>query len=265
MGNFYKNSQFKKFHFAFWVVAGIALFISGYSQSNVVVSLTRNVYLITLGGGLTFLLAASWHKIPWKKVRGSWVFFLASAYLLGTLIIIPINPVTYGQLGIAFQDLTWRHIFAGSMNFSMVQLFWGVLCLFLFETGFRFPGGFEGPLIGANVKKKGAQPPGLEVENKEGVALIPLKDISHIKASADYVEIFLNDGGIHLKRATIQSLQERLKPHGFLQVHRSLIINMAALEGTEGHSKGSYTLIMANGQRLKSSRRYKTKVERILG
>jgi len=264
MAEIHTTKNYIKFHLAFWLLAGLALFISGYSQSNAMVSLTRNLYLFLLGGGATFLLIAAWPKIPFKRVRQSWLVFLAASYLIGTLIIIPINPVTYGQLGIDWSDLTWQHLFAGSMNFSMVLVFWGICLIFLFETKFKFPGSTKSPLLNLAPREMHNQAREIEIENKEGTTLIPLKDISHIKAAADYVEIILLDSQTHLKRATIQSMEKQLKPYGFLQVHRSIIINRAALEGSEGFSKGAFTLVMGTGERLKTSRRYKNRIEKVL-
>lgn len=253
-----KTTSFKKFHVAYWLLAGFALFISGWSQSNVFVSLTRNVYFTLIGMGMTFLLAVVWQKIPGIKIRNSLLGFLAANYVLGMAVVIPINPVTYGQLGLPFDELTWRHIFAGSMNFGLVLLFWAVLFYFFFKKGFDNPGPAftnSGP-PGQNVS--------VAVEEKSTGLLVPADKISHLTAAADYVEIHLIESKTYLKRATIQSLLRRLEPVGFIQIHRSLVINRNALSGVEGCSKGSYTLVMRNGARLQTSRRFKPAVEALL-
>lgn len=258
MENLLHNISFKKFHITYWVLAGTALFISGLTQGPFMVSLTRNIYFTLVGLGLTYLLAKSWQKIPAEKIRNSLLGFLAANYAMGMALVIPINPVTYGQLGLSFDELTWRHLFAGSMNFGLVLLFWGVLYFFFFKGGVK-----STPPALRNFGFSG-QEFKLEVEKKGQVLLVPAHEISHLKAAADYVEIHLLNGQTYLKRATIQSLQKRLEMEGFIQIHRSIIINQNALTGVEGCSKGSYTLVMNTGARLQTSRRYKPAVETML-
>lgn len=258
MEHVFKTPVFRRFHIIFWAIAGLALFISGWSQSNVFVSLTRNVYFTVAGLGLTFLLATAWQKISSEKIRGSLIGFLASYFVLGMVLTIPINPVTYGQLGIPFDELTWRHIFAGSMNFGLVLLFWAALYVFFFKKGFNNPG----PAFTNSGPPR--QNVSVEVEEKSRSLLVPAHKISHLMAAADYVEVHLIEKKTYLKRATIQSLLKRLEPEGFLQIHRSLVINRNALSGVEGCSKGSYTLIMNSGARLQTSRRFKPAVEALL-
>lgn len=261
MERLFRTPGFRKFHLAFWLIAGSFLFISGYSQSNAAVSATRNIYLGVLGLTLSYFLVRGWAKIGIDKIRTSWTLFLAACYLLGTIIIVPINPVTYGQLGVPFDQMTWRHLFAGSMNFSMVLVFWGVCLIFLFKTGFHLPGGKQSPLIGPRTS---SSPGALEVDTPGGPAKIGLTAIGYLKGAADYVEVHCLDNKTYLKRATIKSLVDVLEPEGFIRVHRSLVINSRALEGLEGHSKGSFTLVMRNGERLQTSRRYKPAVEAAL-
>lgn len=256
MNGLHRLKSFRVYHLAFWVVAGVGLFISGYSQSgSVAIAATRNVYLTLFGLLISYALLVLWQRIKNQKTRQAWYLFLAAAYLLGMIIVIPINPVTYGQLGLSFDDLTWNHIFAGTMNFGFVMMFWGVCLMFLFKTGFRLPGAARTTLV---------QPGVLEVETRDGTAAIPLSKITHLKAAADYAEVHTLDGKDYLKRATIKSLLGMLEEQGFVQVHRSLVVNLKALKSVEGQSKGAYTLVMKNGVRLKTSRRYKTAVEALL-
>jgi len=257
-----KNRRFLQFHLVYWVLAGIALFISGYVQSNAMVSLTRNAWLMVSGGGLTFLMVLKWPALKSPTLRQSWLLFLVVAYSFGTVVTILINPVTFWQLGLDFNDFTWRHFTAGTMNFSMVMVFWGFCLILMFETGFKFPGGRSGPILPVTPSPKTN---GIEVEGKGKKLVIPLREVCHLKAAADYVEVVLLDGSCYLKRATIQSLAGQLSSAGFLQIHRSIIVNMAAVTGHEGESKGSYTLVMQGGERLKTSRGYKAQVQKVLG
>lgn len=250
-----------RFHLIFWLLAGLALFISGWSQSNAFVSLIRNTYLVVMGASLSFLVIKTWTKLGSAKARKSWVLFLGICYLLGILIVPPINPVTFALLGIGFEDFTSRHLFAGVMNFGFVCILWGIAFIFLFETGFKFRGNLQSPFL----KPSKAKPaPGLEAEHSGQTTVVPLSEINYIKGAADYVEVHLFNDKIFLKRSTLKSLLNMLEPQGFVQVHRSLLINRNSLSGVEGRSKGSYTIIMNSGARLQTSRRFKPAVEALL-
>lgn len=251
----FKTLAFRKFHATYWLIAGSALFISGLSQGPFIVSLTRNVYFTVAGVVLTYGLAVVWRRVPIRRFRNSLLLFLAAYYALGMVLTVPINPITYGQLGIPLDQLTWRHIFAGSMNFGLVMLFWAVLFYFLFDR--RSRDSARQSTFGILAE--------LMVEHKGRALKVSADRISHLKAAGDYVEVHMVDGKTYLKRATIGSLHHRLGSSDFLKIHRSTVISRSSLAGLESSSKGSYVLVMDNGERLQTSRRYRATVKQLLG
>ena len=62
-------------------------------------------------------------------------------------------------------------------------------------------------------------------------------------------------GEVHLKRTTLSALAESL-PEPFLRIHRSRVVNTDKVRALEPASKGSFTVVLGDGTRLRSSRGY---------
>lgn len=54
---------------------------------------------------------------------------------------------------------------------------------------------------------------------------IDIKDIRFVRAEHVYVRIFLGNGQSILYRNSLSNLSEQLEGHGFIQVHRSYLVN----------------------------------------
>lgn len=78
-------------------------------------------------------------------------------------------------------------------------------------------------------------------------------DIAYIEAQADQVAFHAHDRE-HLKTQRISELEAQLDPARFVRVHRSFIINLAALQGLEKTNSEAYTARMKNGKRIPVSR-----------
>ena len=243
-----RDNRFWKFQAIFWLVAGIALFLSGTSQTTILIAFVRNVYLTIAGFMSGFFLS---HMLDRWKVRGA-VFqlgvALVLAYALGVLIVVVINPVSYGMQGTALGDITGSMWFAGTLNFALVLLVWCILYLFFFQT----------MLLQTRAPKGETS---LAVEKGREKRTIPARKILCLKAAGDYVEVYTADEDF-LKRGTLSSVTQALNKNGFdfLQVHRSAVVNMDHVTGMEGRSKGSCDLILTNGRRITSGRTYQADI-----
>jgi two-component system LytT family response regulator len=90
-------------------------------------------------------------------------------------------------------------------------------------------------------------------EREGGLKVLAVEAIEHIEAQADYVS-FHSAGREHLKAQRISELETQLDPACFVRVHRSFIINLAALQGLERTDSDGHVARMRNGKRIPVSR-----------
>jgi len=86
-----------------------------------------------------------------------------------------------------------------------------------------------------------------------GLQVLLVDDIAYIESQADQVA-FHAHGREHLKTQRISELEAQLDPARFVRVHRSFIINLAALQGLEKTDSEAYVARMKNGKRIPVSR-----------
>ena len=124
---------------------------------------------------------------------------------------------------------------------------------------FLFAAGLVLPLLMAEVVRLGrddqereialtraaARPNCLTVASARGVLRVPLAEITAVVGADDYVELRLVDGRRLLHAARLDRLGTEL-PAGFLRVHRSVIANLAHVQGYE-RDGGRGRLLMGEG------------------
>ncbi|MBI3348758.1 MAG: response regulator transcription factor [Burkholderiales bacterium] len=86
-----------------------------------------------------------------------------------------------------------------------------------------------------------------------GMQVLTVDTIDYIEAQADQVA-FHSAGREHLKTQRISELEAQLDPARFVRVHRSFIINLAALQGLEKTDSDAHVARMKNGKRIPVSR-----------
>jgi hypothetical protein len=85
---------------------------------------------------------------------------------------------------------------------------------------------------------------------------VPLGAVLSLRAAGNYVEFQLADGARPLMRTSLQDMQERLAPHGFLRTHRSWIVNPARIRTIEAIGSGDFLLTLETGDEAPLSRRF---------
>jgi two-component system LytT family response regulator len=97
-------------------------------------------------------------------------------------------------------------------------------------------------------------PPRLLVEQGHRMVALPLEKIVWIEADGDYTRLHTTERA-HLSPLSMQELEKRLPADRFVRIHRSAIIGIAHLVGTERNEAGLHALL-SNGLRHKVSRTY---------
>jgi two-component system LytT family response regulator len=91
------------------------------------------------------------------------------------------------------------------------------------------------------------------VKEGDGMQVLLVDDIAYIESQADQVAFHAHDRE-HLKTQRISELEAQLDPARFVRVHRSFIINLAALQGLEKTDSDAFVARMKNGKRIPVSR-----------
>jgi len=102
-----------------------------------------------------------------------------------------------------------------------------------------------------------------DAEREGGMQVLAVEAIDYIEAQADNVA-FHSAGLDHLKAQRISELEAQLDPGRFVRVHRSFIINLAALQGLEKTDSDAHVARMRNGKRIPVSRSGYDKLRAVL-
>lgn len=81
-------------------------------------------------------------------------------------------------------------------------------------------------------------------------------EIDWIESAGNYV-CFHVGPHTHISRETMNEAEQRLRPHNFLRVHRSTIVNFDRIKSLKPLSFGDYELELRDGTRLPMSRSYR--------
>lgn len=93
----------------------------------------------------------------------------------------------------------------------------------------------------------------LFARTRDGIVPIDVRTIRHIQASGDYVEVHC-ESGRHLLHMSLGELASRLDPELFLQVHRSHIVNLQAVELLRPFDARRFLIKLRDGTEILASR-----------
>ena len=112
------------------------------------------------------------------------------------------------------------------------------------------------PIAGmADTPKKEASRSTMVVADGGRRTVIEIKDILYVSASSPYVYIH------HLKKrylhnGTLRSMSAMLNSETFVRIHRSTIVNIAAVRSYRSRGNGDYDVVISDGSELRLSRNF---------
>jgi DNA-binding LytR/AlgR family response regulator len=100
------------------------------------------------------------------------------------------------------------------------------------------------------------QCPRIAFKEKSKIFFLDLPEIVAVQAEGNYVSLH-HYRNPYLLRESLSSIAEKLKPYGFIRIHRSVVVNASLVEEVEPLPTGEYKLRVKGGQHYMVTRRYK--------
>jgi DNA-binding LytR/AlgR family response regulator len=100
------------------------------------------------------------------------------------------------------------------------------------------------------------QPPRIAFKVKGRILFLELAEIVAVQAEGNYVSL-QHRPKPHLLRESLSSIAEKLKPYGFIRIHRSVVVNISAVEEIQPLPTGEYKLRLKGGKEYIVTRTYK--------
>jgi len=94
--------------------------------------------------------------------------------------------------------------------------------------------------------------------------LVARSQVLYVQSHGDFVRIVTDDGR-YLLRSTLNEIQRRWEPHGFVRVHRQYVANLRKAVEVRPLLGGTAELAFANGRTIPIARRHVGELERRLG
>jgi DNA-binding LytR/AlgR family response regulator len=94
------------------------------------------------------------------------------------------------------------------------------------------------------------------IKVREKILFINLGDVVSVQAKGNYVWLQRNESS-YLLRESISVVAERLENHGFIRIHRSVLVNTSFVKEIRRLSTGEYCLRVEGGKEYAVTRTYK--------
>ena len=100
------------------------------------------------------------------------------------------------------------------------------------------------------------QPPRIAIKAKSKILFLDVAEIVAVQAEGNYISL-RHRTNPYLLRESLSSMEEKLKPYGFLRLNRSVIVNISAVEEIQPLPTGEYRLRVKGGKEYLVTRTYK--------
>ena len=89
----------------------------------------------------------------------------------------------------------------------------------------------------------------MAVKCRDRLAFVRFDSLEFVRAAANYVQLHVDDS-LYEVRERIAVMEERLPTDKFLRIHRSLIVNIAAVKELYAVGAGEYMICLRGGRQL---------------
>lgn len=100
----------------------------------------------------------------------------------------------------------------------------------------------------------------IAIKAKGRILLIDAAEVVAVEAKGNYVLLHLKSTS-HMLRESISVMEETLNPHGFVRIHRSVLVNAALVQEIQREPMGEYMLRVSGGRDYRVARTYKKNLQ----
>jgi DNA-binding LytR/AlgR family response regulator len=100
----------------------------------------------------------------------------------------------------------------------------------------------------------------IAIKAKRSIFFINAADVIVVEAKGKYVLLLLTASS-HMLRESISTMEQKLNLHGFVRIHRSVLVNAAMVEEMHPLSTGEYVLRVRGGREFTVTRTYKKNLQ----
>jgi two-component system LytT family response regulator len=104
----------------------------------------------------------------------------------------------------------------------------------------------------------------IAIKNNGRILFIDPRELLVVEAEGNYV-LLRQETGSYLLRESISTIAEKLKPYGFVRIHRSALVNASFVRELRLCSTGEYELRMKDGKEYTVTRTYKRNLRSLAG
>lgn len=97
----------------------------------------------------------------------------------------------------------------------------------------------------------------IAIKAKGRIVFVDPNDVVAVQAEGNYVLLQQRDTGSHLLRESISVMADKLRPYGFIRIHRSVLVNSSYVEEIQPWLTGEYGLRVKGGKEYTVTRTYK--------
>ena len=96
----------------------------------------------------------------------------------------------------------------------------------------------------------------IAIRAKARIVFVDVAELVTVEAHGNYV-LLQQRAGSYLLRETISEIAEKLRVHGFIRIHRSVLVNIAFVDAIEAESGGECVLRTKTGKEYRVTRTYR--------
>lgn len=111
-------------------------------------------------------------------------------------------------------------------------------------------------MLGGGLKMRPERAPRVAIRDKSRIVFVDLAELVSAEAQGNYV-LLQQKSGSYVLRETLAALAEKLGPHGFIRIHRSVLVNVAFVEAIEPGIGSEYILRTRTGKEYHVTRNYR--------
>lgn len=100
----------------------------------------------------------------------------------------------------------------------------------------------------------------IAIRIKRRILLVDPADLIAVEANGNYVRLYLESNSYEL-RESIATMGAKLSPYGFVQIHRSVLVNAAWVEELQPRPAGQYVLRVRGGRQYTVTRTYRENLQ----